>query len=242
MTQPHPNEVYYDSFAPGYEAERAGKRRGGYHDLLDELEADFVRSFGENRDVLEVGCGTGLVLQRIAQFARRAEGVDLSERMLDRARARGLGVRKADATALPFDDASFDVTCALKVLPHVEQVQKALGEMARVTRRGGHLIAEFYNPWSLRTALKHVLRPGRVSSRLDESHVFTRYDSPRAARLLLPSSCDVVRCRGLRIVTPAARAMQVPGLKVALGRAERALCDTALAHFAGFWLVAARVR
>ena len=45
---------------------------GGYHELLDELESGFVERFGTGRDVLEVGCGTGLVLRRIQRV--RADG------------------------------------------------------------------------------------------------------------------------------------------------------------------------
>ena len=40
-------------------------------------------------DVLEVGCGTGLILKRVAPVARRAVGLDISPNMLERARERG---------------------------------------------------------------------------------------------------------------------------------------------------------
>ena len=58
-------------------------------DVLDELESELVRRYGASGSVLEVGCGTGLVLSRIAQFADKATGVDLSPGMLEQARARG---------------------------------------------------------------------------------------------------------------------------------------------------------
>src|SRR5688572_11667057 len=98
---------YYDAFAPNYEVGRGERHRGGYHDLLDQLEADFVRRFGLDKDVLEVGCGTGLVLERIRTFARSARGVDISPKMLERAKERQLDVQLASATALPFADATF---------------------------------------------------------------------------------------------------------------------------------------
>jgi SAM-dependent methyltransferase len=152
------NRRYYDAFATGYETQRGDNDPGGYHELLDELESEFVRRFGAGRDVLEVGCGTGLVLGRIAGFAKSATGVDLSPGMLERARSRGLDVREASATALPFDDQSFDVTCSFKVLAHIPDIERALSEMARVTRPGGHVIAEFYNPCK-------TLRPIRAGRR-----------------------------------------------------------------------------
>src|SRR5262245_38691201 len=141
--------AYYDEFAARYEDRRDGRDHGGYHDLLDALEADMVRRYGTGSDVLEVGCGTGLVLARIREFARAATGVDLSPGMLAKARARGLDVREGSATELPFGDHAFDVVCSFKVLAHVRDVRRALAEMARVTRPRGVVLAEFYNPRSL---------------------------------------------------------------------------------------------
>src|SRR5262245_24014448 len=140
------NRQYYDAFAADYERERGQNDPGGYHELLDELEASYVRRFGQGKDVLEVGCGTGLVLLPLREFARRAAGVDLSPGMLEKAKQRGLDVTLGSATALPFDSNQFDVTCSFKVLAHVPEIEKALAEMARVTRPGGVVLAEFYNP------------------------------------------------------------------------------------------------
>ncbi len=84
--------AYYDEFSTRYEAQRDGHDPGGYHDLLDELEVAFVERYGRGKDVLEVGCGTGLLLRKIARFARSARGVDLSPGMLAHARERGLDV------------------------------------------------------------------------------------------------------------------------------------------------------
>src|SRR6185436_4605752 len=94
--------AYYDEFSHRYDARRGGAEPGGYHDLIDDLEVGFTKRFGEGRDVLEVGCGTGLLLLRISRFARSARGVDLSPGMLARARERGLDVTEGSATVLPF--------------------------------------------------------------------------------------------------------------------------------------------
>ena len=69
------NREYYDSFSEVYEK----RRHKGYHLWLDDFEAEIVRPYAEGRKVLEAGCGTGLLLQRVARFAAQAEGVDLSE-------------------------------------------------------------------------------------------------------------------------------------------------------------------
>jgi ubiquinone/menaquinone biosynthesis C-methylase UbiE len=232
------NRAYYDAFSEGYETHRGENDPGGYHDLLDELEAEFVARWGRGKDVLEVGCGTGLVLRRVAQFARSARGVDLSPGMLQKARERGLDVLEGSATALPFGDESFDVCCSFKVLAHVPEIGRALGEMARVTRRGGIVLAEFYNPQSLRGLAKRFGPAGKVAPGTHERHVFTRYDTPRNVEHLLPAGCRIVDSRGIRIVTPSARVMRVPGLRGLFRGAERALCDSPLKRFGGFWIAA----
>jgi ubiquinone/menaquinone biosynthesis C-methylase UbiE len=236
------NRAYYDAFSAGYERHRGENDPGGYHELLDELEAGFVERFGRGRDVLEVGCGTGLVLERISRFARSAAGLDLSPGMLALAKRRGLVVTEGSATSLPFADASFDVTCAFKVLAHVPDIRAALAEMTRVTRPGGHVVAEFYNPHSLRGLAKRLGPAGRVAHQTNERDVYTRFDAPAAARALFPAECDLVASRGVRIVTPAAALMRIPVVRDALRAAEHALCDSPLGAFGGFWIAAARKR
>ncbi|MDQ2644064.1 MAG: methyltransferase domain-containing protein, partial [Myxococcota bacterium] len=164
--------------------------------------------------------------------------VDLSPGMLERARSRGLDVREASATSLPFDDQSFDVTCSFKVLAHVPEIERALAEMARVTRPGGHVIAEFYNPCSLRGLVKRFGPSGRVAEGTHEGQVYTRFDSPRQVKKLVPEGCHVVASRGVRIATPTAHVMRNPLGRRLFGSAERLLCDSPLRVFGGFYIVA----
>jgi ubiquinone/menaquinone biosynthesis C-methylase UbiE len=230
--------AYYDEFAQGYERHRHDPH--GYHALLDDLEVDLTERYGASRDVLECGCGTGLILERVAKFARTAKGIDLSPGMLEQARARALDVSEGSVTALPFADASFDVTCAFKVLAHVPEIGKALAEMSRVTRPHGVILAEFYNPLSLRALAKRLGGPGKISSSTRESAVYTRMDAPWIIPRILPPGVRVETARGVRIVTPAAFAMRVPGLRAVLRKAELALADTAASFFAGFYVAVLR--
>ncbi len=233
--------VYYDEFAHRYEEHRRPNRPDGYHALVDDLEVELVARYGAGRDVLECGCGTGLLLERFTGFAQRASGIDLSPGMLARARDRGLDVYEASVTALPFDAATFDVTCSFKVLAHVPDVGAALAEMARVTRPGGVVIAEFYNPLSVRGLVKRLGPAGHVShAGLRESAVYTRFDAPWQVRRLVPPGLTIEAERGVRIVTPAARAMRVPVLSGVLRRLERGLADTRASWLAGFYIAVMR--
>jgi ubiquinone/menaquinone biosynthesis C-methylase UbiE len=234
------NRNYYDTFSETYEDHRGENDPGGYHELLDELETDFVRRYAEGRDVLEVGCGTGLVLRRIQSFAKSAKGVDLSPGMLEKARERGLEVVEGSATELPFADKSFDVACSFKVLAHIPNIERALSEMVRVTRPGGTVLAEFYNPYSFRGLIKRIGPAGRIGQSADEDSVYTRFHSPFEIEALLPDGAKIVDARGVRIATPTARVMRVPLLREVFRTAERALCDSPLRVFGGFYIAAIR--
>jgi len=204
--------------------------------LVDDLEVELVARYGTGKDVLECGCGTGLLLDRFARFAKSARGIDLSPGMLENARARGLDVGQGSVTALPFGDATFDVTCAFKVLAHVPEVGRALAEMARVTRPGGIILAEFYNALSLRALAKWIGPAGRISHSNREDEVYTRFLAPWVIPRLLPPSAKLIGARGVRIVTPAAAMMRISVLARALRRLESSLADSRAAVFGGFYI------
>jgi ubiquinone/menaquinone biosynthesis C-methylase UbiE len=234
--------AYYDEFSRAYENQRRPNAPDGYHAMIDDLEVEITERYGAGRDVLECGSGTGLLLERIARFARSARGIDLSPGMLARAKERGLDVREGSVTSLPFEDASFDVVCSFKVLAHVPEIGRALREMARVTRPGGVVLAEFYNPVSFRALLKRAVPARRISEAKRESEVYTRFDAPWIVPRLLPPGTSVEAARGVRIVTPVAAAMRLPGVRTVLRRMEAWLADSPAAFFGGFYVAVIRKR
>lgn len=116
--------------------------------------------------VLDVATGTGAQARAFAEKAGEVVGIDISESMLRIARrknhAPNLTFRNADATELPFPDASFDVTCisfALHEMPESIR-ERALAEMVRVTRPGGSIITVDYGrpPGRWGDTLYHVVK------------------------------------------------------------------------------------
>lgn len=227
------NRSYYDEFSAWYEKER----HDGYHALIDELESDLINDFITDQRALEVGCGTGLIMERVRPRAQRVVGVDISPGMLRLAMDRGLEVVQGDATALPFDDGEFDLVYSFKVLAHVQDIDQALREMVRVTRSGGHLVLEFYNRMSLRYLAKRLGGPQKISDETHEGAVFTRWDSPMDLIRRLPENVRVVNWAGVRVVTPLARAHRVPVVKDVLAKMEFAARDSVLKYFGGFLVV-----
>ena len=123
--------------------------------------------------ILEVGVGTGISLPGYAETSR-VVGIDLSESMLDKAKARvrrfGLrnieAVEVGDAEALDYPDASFDVVVAQYVVSAVPHPTRALDEFARVCRPGGEIVVttRVSADKGLRGAIEKGLMP--VTSRL----------------------------------------------------------------------------
>jgi ubiquinone/menaquinone biosynthesis C-methylase UbiE len=229
---------YYNEFSTRYDARRGTNDPNGYHSLIDDLEVDFVAPYAQGKRILEAGCGTGLLLERLADVANHAEGFDLSDGMLAKARERGLHVKQGSITEVPYQDAEFDVVYSFKVLPHVPEIKQALQELVRVTKPGGYIIAEFYNPYSLRSLAKHLGPAGAISQSTRESAVFTRFDSPWKLAELFPTGCRPIRVRGARIVTPTAYLFQVPALRNLLVKTEWKLADSPLAYLGGFFMTA----
>jgi SAM-dependent methyltransferase len=102
--------------------------------------------------VLDVACGTGVVARRAVAGADlgRLVGCDVNEAMLDVARAVGSTAeaewRVADAVALPFEDASFDVVYCQQGLQYLSDPMAGLREMARVLAPGGRLALAVWRP------------------------------------------------------------------------------------------------
>jgi ubiquinone/menaquinone biosynthesis C-methylase UbiE len=226
------SQQYYDEFSQSYE----DHRHQGYHRLLDELEMEVAGRYCQGK-VLEAGCGTGLILNRLAQRAERATGIDLSAGMLRPASARQLAVAQAPLDRLPFADGEFDAVFSFKVLAHIPNIAEALEELARVTKPGGHMVLEFYNRHSLRYLIKIAKRPNRIGGKFTDEDVYTRYDSLEQIRSYLPPSVEFVDSAGVRVVTPAAFVHRLPVLGQAFAAAERYALEAPLIHRLGGFLI-----
>jgi SAM-dependent methyltransferase len=94
------------------------------------------------RRVLEVGGGPGELSERLrVELGAEVTFVDISPRMVDLARARGVDAQVGDVQSLPLADASFDTVVAAWMLYHVPDIDRGLAEIARVLEPGGRLVA-----------------------------------------------------------------------------------------------------
>lgn len=101
--------------------------------------------------VLDVGCGGGLLAEEFARLGCAVTGVDPSTESIAAARAhaasQGLSImyQKGRGEALPFSAASFDVIYCCDVLEHVDDLRQVIAETARVLRPGGTYLFDTIN-------------------------------------------------------------------------------------------------
>ncbi|GAA0357896.1 class I SAM-dependent methyltransferase [Microbispora corallina] len=150
------NRGWWDGAADDYQSEHGDfLRDDGFvwcPEGLDEADARLLGQVSGLR-ILEVGCGAGQCGRWLAGEGAAVVGVDLSYRQLQHSRridldtGSALPVAQADAEALPFRDASFDLACsAFGALPFVADAGAALREVRRVLRPGGRFVFSVSHP------------------------------------------------------------------------------------------------
>ena len=126
-------------------------------DRCDYIESCLTKVFGKGslaqQQVLEVGCGGGLICEQLAQRGAEMVGIDPSQGALATARIhaqeQGLGhhihYQQAYAESLPFMDGSFSTIVCFDVLEHVGDLKATIKEIARVLAPGGVFVFDTIN-------------------------------------------------------------------------------------------------
>jgi ubiquinone/menaquinone biosynthesis C-methylase UbiE/DNA-binding transcriptional ArsR family regulator len=158
---------YFEQIAPIWDEERS------LHAAADTVEAAIVGVIGDQPlgRVLDVGTGTGRMLQLLADRANRSVGLDSSHSMLSVARANleraGVAhweLRQGDVHSPPLDAASFDLVVIHQVLHYLDDPARAISEAARLVAPGGRLLVVDFAPH------RHDFLRGAAHRRLGFAH------------------------------------------------------------------------
>lgn len=159
MQGPDEAERVYDEWAESYDDDTVEGMGYVGHVVATSKLVEVTRP----GHVLDAGCGTGLVGVELAEHTDATiDGVDISQGMLDRARARGVyrKLEQADLTQrLDIEDDTYDSALCVGTFTAGHVGPEAFGELARVVRPGGYVVA---------TVLDQVWESGGYHAYVDE--------------------------------------------------------------------------
>ncbi|HVP97378.1 class I SAM-dependent methyltransferase [Methanoregula sp.] len=160
-------QQHYDEIADVYDLHYDHPRGRTYHTRISRHVMEALPRGGA---LLDIGCGTGLFVEKYLHHGGTATGIDLSRNMIERARRRCgcCDFVLATGESIPFGDNSFDAIASLLVFSYVRDPQAMLEEAYRVLRPGGAI--------SICTLGKKLLTSGipviyKVSEKIRVRHV-----------------------------------------------------------------------
>jgi ubiquinone/menaquinone biosynthesis C-methylase UbiE len=178
---------YYDKTAHGYNALYAEEQRLKIEIALKDLELK------AHSAMVDLGCGTGLLLPRAAEKAETVVCLDTSRGMLEAAKSNarlspGIHLIRADADHTPLRQGLFDAVCAITVLQNMPRPHQTLQEIWRITKPDAQLIL---------TGLKKHFTRQDFTSLLENAGL--------CVHLLAPddkAKCHIVTCRKRESMDP----------------------------------------
>ena len=132
--------------------------------------------------VLDVACGTGYWMQRLAEAGAIMFGFDICDEMLSYAQQKSAPETRlflADASAIPVRSETADLTLCSFAASYFADLKRAMSEMARATRAGGRVIISDMHPAAMAAGWSRSFRKGRI--RYEIEHTQWNDSSFRAA-------------------------------------------------------------
>ena len=115
----------------------------------------------EDATVLDAGCGSGLLVEKLADMAKLIVGLDFSKAMLkiakDRLGRRNVELVRGDVEQLPFRENTFDRIFMFTVLQNTPNPSEALKEAQRVLKKDGYLAVSFLKKSFTKTSAEQLL-------------------------------------------------------------------------------------
>ncbi len=190
----------FDEMAVEYENSYFGRMSGKLYDKVALKVEHFRHEF-----ILDLGCGTGNLLEILKKYKSKLYGADISSEMIKYARER-LGnyaeLKVADSESLPWEDNSFDIIVCTLSFHHYPNPGKSLNEMKRVLRKNGHIIiAEGLLPALIRDIANLLLKS--KFNKTGDVRVYSKYEWLNMLRSAGFNNIDFEKVSGFFLIITA---------------------------------------
>ncbi len=222
----------YSKMSNIYDSKR---EKSAYFKIIEGITKRCIR---ENVDslkgkrVLDAGCGTGRNIQLFLDLgADEIYAFDYTPEMLDFAKEKfdknpKVKLSIGDVQNIKYKDNFFDIAGSFKVLAHVPRIQKALNELARVTKKNGILFLEFYSPYSFR----------RLFSLFKT--FYTRWDSVSSSlKMVQKAGLKPLKIYGSRTFMVVEPLVNLPGMYHIFNFLENKFTNSFLNRFSGYYII-----
>lgn len=170
---------------------------------LPWMQEEIAKRFQRPCEILDVGCGAGLLTNYLAKQGHQVHGIDLSRSSLRIASqtdtTHSVHYKVANAYSLPFPGASFDVVCAMDVLEHVEKPEAVIAECARVLKSKGTFFFHTFNRNFLSWLLVIKGVEWSFNNTPENMHVYPLFIKPKElAEMCGKNELKMIEVRGMR--------------------------------------------
>lgn len=146
---------HYDSAAAVYDVQYLEEQEGKYRAALDATRVS------ERGYILDLGCGTGLFAEEVAELGDFVIGVDHSAKMLKKAKQKHNGrlifFLCADADNLPFAEGIFDKVFSFTMLQNMPYPEKTVAEICRASKKGSEVVLSVPKKAFTRSSFSRIL-------------------------------------------------------------------------------------
>ncbi|MDD2891295.1 MAG: class I SAM-dependent methyltransferase [bacterium] len=125
-----------------------------YFQKFVKIRLNWIKKYGQNKEVLDLCCGTGDYLLKSQSFIKRGIGVDFSQKMIKNAMSKkitNIEFMNCNAKQIPFKEKTFDLIYSFSSLYYIPEIEKVISEVSRLLKPGSVAILELGNLYSLNT-------------------------------------------------------------------------------------------